>query len=252
MTRKQCLFLLIIAAICFAAGLLVGRSKLTPRDTATDELSAAGTADMTAGTDERPILSKTSPSKTPKERTTVAVKKTDHHTSKSSSPDTAGATTKMLLHSEIEKALRDAAKTPQNKLYEKLSKLALAVEVSDIAYALKCAESILPRNVQTYFAQNLLSRWAKADPRAALSYAESMPMSMARNQAIQTVVRVWAGEDATSAVAWVRSLPEGLTKQQALNGVIYPWAQAAPQATRGTACCPWWQAHGHPRIRPRQ
>lgn len=106
------------------------------------------------------------------------------------------------------------------------------LDPSDIPQLLAFVDSRMPKFMRQRLRLNfnLLSRWAKNDPKAAMAYAQGLSNLQERQYAISEVGGGWAKIDPTAAAAWARQLPEGRLRKQVLGSVISTMAGINPQA----------------------
>jgi hypothetical protein len=106
----------------------------------------------------------------------------------------------------------------------------LALDPSQITEALSGVEKMKGGLERQNLRMQLLSRWAKSDPRAALAYAQSHGDDMEKQVAVMNLVVAWGVKDLPAAKAWVLSLPPGRERNETLQGLIGGIAQKDPAA----------------------
>jgi len=116
---------------------------------------------------------------------------------------------------------------------QKWSKLLASVNLGDIPQVLAFADQNLTANLRASVRNDLLSRWADADPSGALAYAGNISDKSERHAATGMVVQAWAGADATAAAAWVQRQPDGPFRNQLLNEVLTAMSRKDPAAACG-------------------
>ena len=82
---------------------------------------------------------------------------------------------KVLTLEEAAAAIKVAlAEGNQSTRYAALQRIANAVAIDDIPQALRLADAITYRDLKANFVANLISRWAEADPVAAMTYSQRL------------------------------------------------------------------------------
>lgn len=77
--------------------------------------------------------------------------------------------------------------------------------------------------------EQLIRRWAEADPSAAADWAAKLPPGLTYHNALQQVVIAWAATDLTAATQWLASLPDDQAKSDATINLGYEAARVDPQ-----------------------
>jgi hypothetical protein len=76
----------------------------------------------------------------------------------------------------------------------------------------------------------ILRRWAEADPSAAAAWAAKLPQGSICDEALQQVIVTWGKADLPSSTRWLAILPERECKWAATISLGYGAARVAPQA----------------------
>ncbi len=90
----------------------------------------------------------------------------------------------------------------------------------------------LPADRQVKGIEGLASRWASADPQAALQWALSQPDPANRDAALNATAKVWAAGDLRDAAAWINAQPVSLTRDIATRGLVGGISYSQPESAR--------------------
>ena len=149
MKTRSVWIVIVTMGLCGLAGVLIGRHyPASPGAPPTANLRAKGGASAQNNRASRPAV----------------------HSPVSAATE-AGGPRETLRFEEVIAALEEAlAKPAGQRRHEAIRELARKVELSDVSRVLAQAESLLgrDRDIKFAFTQELLRRWAEADPQAAL------------------------------------------------------------------------------------
>ena len=138
---------------------------------------------------------------------------------------------KEISDQAIVAALRNAVMHPADRRsYLDVSKLIDSIDPKKIRGIIEAFQSVPNQREKSIYLAMLVSRWAEADPQAALAYAQSTGTPSERPFMAAAAVRTWAEKDSAAANAWVQQLPPGQERERAQQAVISALAEADPEA----------------------
>ncbi len=77
--------------------------------------------------------------------------------------------------------------------------------------------------------REILDRWVRTDPAAALAYAQTIEGTRARQIAVRQILEAWAQKDPSTAWAWVQQLPHGSARDEMMSQFLDILAQTNPE-----------------------
>src|SRR6266700_2069742 len=108
-----------------------------------------------------------------------------------------------------------------------------SIAPADIAEVLGFVEKNTSKGARDQMRSSLLSRWAGADPVAAMAYANAVRGNRERERAVMAVLSGWAEKEPGAAAAWAQQLPPGGLRNQAVATAIEWLAATNPAAAFG-------------------
>ncbi len=196
------LFVLLLTAAGFGAGLFIGRKAAPAPLTA----ATVGALDDSAAPAPLPIITAPRRAATPGDKLAA----------------------RMSL-AEVETAFSELRSLSRSRLWERMSEISKAIDPADISAALALVAK-LPPDLQSLIRSSLIARWAETDPRSAMEAASSLKNFNERHQAILSVLRGWAKDDPQGAAAWIEQLPPGRLRTEAPGMIARALAEKDPEA----------------------
>ena len=129
---------------------------------------------------------------------------------------------------DVTTRFREAMALNHQKRWSALRDLINSLTESQFREALENAQ-LLQGSEKLSFKQQLFTRWAEADPHAALAYAQGLTKLGERNQAVAAAIKGWVQKDQDGAVAWLWQLPSGVMKNVAIQSVIINLEETDPK-----------------------
>src|SRR6266446_4880296 len=108
-----------------------------------------------------------------------------------------------------------------------------SIAPADIAEVLGFVEKNPSKGARDGMRYSLLSRWAGADPMAAMTYANAVRGNREQERAVMAVLSGWAENEPGAAAAWAQQLPPGGLHNQAVAAAIGWLAATNPTAAFG-------------------
>ena len=114
--------------------------------------------------------------------------------------------------------------------YMELSKLIDGLDPKNVRPVIDAVQALPNRRKKKMLVAMLFSRWADADPQAAIAYAQTAGTISERTMMITAAVRSWTEKDANAAQAWVLQLAPGQEREHAMQAVVSALSEKNPQA----------------------
>jgi hypothetical protein len=171
-------------------------------------------------------------------------------------------------HDNLQGALAMMQSLPEGRTKDSaLMGISRGMSYTDLQAAMDMASGIGDTGMRTQREQEIVAKWSRKDPDAAIQWVQSLPVGQAkdlaaqgisqgmslkdpqtamamasgigdtgiRNQAEQYVVAVWSTEDPDAAIQWMQSLPLGQAKDSALMGIWGGMFMTDPQTAMDMA-----------------
>jgi len=117
----------------------------------------------------------------------------------------------------------------QIERHDSLRDLSRELAQIDPAKAFKLVSTIKDPEDQVAFANNILRRWGRLDPQAALDACNRYPVDgEKKSHAIAAALGGWAITNPKEAIGWVETHLKGQNRRAALGSISISWAQAQP------------------------
>ena len=205
MNSKSTISLLLMGALCFTAGLVIGRRAWAPlrtRPPQADEGAKVRSSVDPFAVGDRPVGATLHAEESPKQ----------------------------LAVDDVMAAIRAAVAEPSSSKRQKaLQKIINSVAVADIPKVLTLVETVSNPDIRSVLITGLLPRWAESRPVEAMAYAQSLSNFQRRTEAVLSVAGAWALADGAAAAAWLEQLPAGQMRSQAANTIISALAGEDPE-----------------------
>jgi hypothetical protein len=113
--------------------------------------------------------------------------------------------------------------------HDSLQDLALELMKTDPAAAFKLVFKIKDPEDRTAFSSNVLRRWGRLNPQAALDACNQYPADgEMKSYAIAAALGGWATTNPNEAIAWVETHLKGQNRRAALGSIAVSWARTQP------------------------
>ena len=134
--------------------------------------------------------------------------------------------TKSISRTDIPRALAHlATRTGMSGIDTPLFRqLASRWAEADPNAAVSWAESLSDASAQRAALLSTLNGWTHTAPEAAAGYAAKLPAGDLQDAAIIKVVKEWSFRDARGAASWISTFPEGKLRDKAADSIIF-WGQ---------------------------
>src|SRR3954452_3248859 len=193
----------IAAAAAFASGLVVGRYA-SPREQKISTAALQGA--------NKPIV----PANTGSREADIP---------RTSSVDVSASVSAENLIYAIQKAV---AHPGDRQLYSEISDIINALDPGNVRRVVDAIEHLPNPRKRNVFMSMLISRWAEADPPAALAYVRTKGVGAENNDLLSSIVTTWAENDAAAVTTWVTQLPAGQERSQAVQSLVSVLAEEKP------------------------